>query len=215
MTSFPYSGSIATGVIETEPAGPAERATAGSTRTATATARPAWERPALAGLLVATGVLYIWGLGASGWANAFYSAAAQAGSQNWEAFFYGSSDAGNSITVDKPPASLWVMELSVRLFGLSSWSILVPEALMGVGTVGVLYLAVRRVAGHAAGLVSARPMPKTTRPCTWCTAAPVLPRTPKVIRRLAAVFAIAVSSSATRFAPWDPTTPDSSTKTSR
>ena len=41
--------------------------------------RPAWERPALAGLLVATGVLYLWGLGASGWANAFYSAAVQAG----------------------------------------------------------------------------------------------------------------------------------------
>src|SRR3954466_1029531 len=95
-----------------------------------------WVRPALITLLAATGVLYLWDLGASGWANAFYSAAAQAGSTNWEAFFYASSDAGHSITVDKPPASLWVMSLSVRLFGLSSWSILVPEALMGVATVG-------------------------------------------------------------------------------
>ena len=76
------------------------------------------------------------------------------GRTSWEAFFFGSSDAGNSITVDKPPASLWVMELSVRLFGLSSWSILVPEALMGVATVGVLYLAVRRVAGAGAGLLA-------------------------------------------------------------
>ena len=49
------------------------------------------------------------------------------------------SDAANSITVDKPPASLWVMALSVRIFGLNSWSILVPQALMGVATVGVLY----------------------------------------------------------------------------
>jgi 4-amino-4-deoxy-L-arabinose transferase-like glycosyltransferase len=118
-------------------------------------------RPALLALLAGTGVLYLWDLGASGWANAFYSAAAQAGSTNWEAFFYGSSDAGNSITVDKPPASLWVMSLSVRLFGLSSWSILVPEALMGVATVGVLYLAVRRVAGPGAGLLAGATMALT------------------------------------------------------
>jgi 4-amino-4-deoxy-L-arabinose transferase-like glycosyltransferase len=112
----------------------------------------AWVRPALLALLAGTGVLYLWDLAASGWANAFYSAAAQAGSTNWEAFFYAASDAGNSITVDKPPASLWVMALSVRLFGLSSWSILVPQALMGVATVGVLYLAVHRVAGPGAAL---------------------------------------------------------------
>src|SRR3954470_15643110 len=67
---------------------------------------PAWVRPALLSLLAGTGVLYGWDLAASGWANAFYSAAVQAGSRNWEAFFYGSSDAANSITVDKPPAAL-------------------------------------------------------------------------------------------------------------
>ncbi|MGN6326946.1 ArnT family glycosyltransferase [Pseudolysinimonas sp.] len=106
----------------------------------------AWVRPALLVLLVTAAVLYLWDLGASGWANSFYSAAVQAGSVNWEAFFYGSSDAGNSITVDKPPMSLWIMALSVRIFGLSSWSILVPEALMGVATVLVLYLTLRRKA---------------------------------------------------------------------
>ncbi|MCO7218890.1 glycosyltransferase family 39 protein [Klenkia sp. PcliD-1-E] len=115
---------------------------------------PRWVRPSLVTLLAATGVVYLWDLAASGWANAFYAAAAQAGSQSWEAFFYGSSDAANSITVDKPPASLWVMDLSVRLFGLSSWSVLVPQALMGVATVGVLHLAVRRVAGPGAGLLA-------------------------------------------------------------
>ena len=113
--------------------------------------RPAWVRPALAALLVGTALLYLWGLGASGWANAFYSAAVQAGSQSWEAFFFGSSDAGNSITVDKTPASLWLMALSVRLFGLSPWSILVPQALAGVAAVGVLYATVRRWFGPGPG----------------------------------------------------------------
>ncbi|MGY0005376.1 ArnT family glycosyltransferase [Micromonospora sp. I033] len=115
---------------------------------------PRWTRPALLGLLLATGLLYLWGLGASGWGNAFYSAAVQAGSESWKAFFYGSSDAANSITVDKTPASLWLMALSVRLFGLSSWSILVPQALLGVASVGVLYAAVRRWYGPVAGLLA-------------------------------------------------------------
>jgi 4-amino-4-deoxy-L-arabinose transferase-like glycosyltransferase len=115
---------------------------------------PAWVRPSLLALLLSTGVLYLGGLSASGWANAFYSAAAQAGSQDGTAFLFGSSDAANLITVDKPPASLWVMALSVRLFGLSSWSILVPQAFMGVATVGLLYLGVRRWSGAAAGLVA-------------------------------------------------------------
>ena len=108
----------------------------------------------LGALLLATSVLYLWGLDASGYANSFYSAAAQAGSQNWTAWFFGSLDAGNAITVDKPPAALWIMGLSVRIFGLSSWSILVPEALMGVATVGVVYATVRRaLAGGLGGRV--------------------------------------------------------------
>ena len=95
---------------------------------------PSWARPALLGLLVATAGFYLWNLTSSGYANSFYSAAAQAGSASWKAFFYGSSDAGNSITVDKPPASLWAMALSVRLLGLSSFAILLPQVLMGVAT---------------------------------------------------------------------------------
>ncbi|WP_412077335.1 ArnT family glycosyltransferase [Streptomyces xanthophaeus] len=119
-----------------------------------AVGRPAWERPALAVLLFSTALLLLWNLGSSGYANSFYSAAVQAGSESWKAFFFGSSDAGNSITVDKPPAALWPMMLSVRLFGLGSWQILVPQALMGVATTGVLYAAVRRQFGPAAGLLS-------------------------------------------------------------
>ncbi len=115
---------------------------------------PRWARPALLALLLGTALLYLYGLTANGWANSFYSAAAQAGSQSWEAFFYGSSDAGNSITVDKPPASLWVMALSVRFLGLSSFAILAPQALMGVATVGVVHASVKRGFGAAAGLLA-------------------------------------------------------------
>jgi 4-amino-4-deoxy-L-arabinose transferase-like glycosyltransferase len=108
----------------------------------------------LAALLTGTAVLYLWDLSATGWANAFYSAAAQAGAQSWKAFLFGSSDPANSITVDKPPMSLWVMSLSVRMFGLSSWSLLVPQALMGVASVALLWDTVRRRFGETAGLAA-------------------------------------------------------------
>jgi 4-amino-4-deoxy-L-arabinose transferase-like glycosyltransferase len=112
------------------------------------------ETLALAFLLAGTAALYLWNLAASGWANAYYSAASLAGSQDWTAWFFGSFDAGNAITVDKTPAALWVTGLSVRLFGLSPWSVLVPQALMGVAAVGLLYATVRRAVGPVGGLVA-------------------------------------------------------------
>jgi 4-amino-4-deoxy-L-arabinose transferase-like glycosyltransferase len=127
-----------------------------------ATEDPSRARPAFLGLLVATGLLYLWGLGESGWANSFYSAAVQAGSESWKAFFFGSSDAANSITVDKTPLALWPMGLSVRLFGLSSWSILVPQAIEGIATVALLHHVVRRTTGSAAaGLIAGAVMALT------------------------------------------------------
>ena len=105
-------------------------------------------------LMVAAMFVFFWNLTASGYANEFYSAAAQAGSKSWEAFLWGSLDAGNAITVDKPPASIWLMALSVRLLGLSSFAILMPQALMGVACTYLLYATVRRAWGNAAGIVA-------------------------------------------------------------
>jgi 4-amino-4-deoxy-L-arabinose transferase-like glycosyltransferase len=115
---------------------------------------PRWARPALLALLTVTAVLYLWDLGVGGWANTYYAAAVQAGTQSWKAFFFGSTDASNFITVDKTPLSLWPMAISARIFGLSSWSMLVPQALMGVATVAVLSATVKRWFGAGAGLVA-------------------------------------------------------------
>jgi 4-amino-4-deoxy-L-arabinose transferase-like glycosyltransferase len=115
---------------------------------------PAWARPALAGLLLATALLYLVGLDRNGWGNEFYAAAVQAGTKSWRAFFFGSLDSGNFITTDKPAPFMWVMELSARVFGVNYWSLLVPQALAGVATVGVLYTSVRRWFGPRAGLIA-------------------------------------------------------------
>lgn len=119
-----------------------------------APARGITDFAALAGLLMAAGFIFFWNLSSSGYANEFYSAAAQAASQNWEAFLWGSLDASNAITVDKPPASIWFMALSVRALGLSSFAILLPQAIMGVATTYALYGITRRYWGNAAGILA-------------------------------------------------------------
>ncbi|GAA4382412.1 glycosyltransferase family 39 protein [Tsukamurella soli] len=105
-------------------------------------------------LLLATAVFYAWNITVNQMGNSFYAASAWAGSRSWEALLFGSLDPGNSITVDKPPVSQWVMGLSGKIFGFSSASMLLPQVLMGVVSVGLLYGAVRRVAGRGAGLIA-------------------------------------------------------------
>jgi 4-amino-4-deoxy-L-arabinose transferase-like glycosyltransferase len=110
-------------------------------------------RPELLVLLAVAAGLYLWALSRNGWANTYYSAAVRSMSTSWHAFLYGSFDASGLMTVDKPPLAFWVQALSARVFGFSSWSVLVPQALMGLATVGLTYDLVRRRFGRLAGFV--------------------------------------------------------------
>jgi 4-amino-4-deoxy-L-arabinose transferase-like glycosyltransferase len=113
-----------------------------------------WNRVGLVVLLAGTAVLYLWNITINGMGNQFYAAAAQAGATNWEALLFGSLDSRNFITVDKPPVSQWVMGLSGQLFGFSSASMLIPQALMAVAAVALLYGAVARISGPRTGLLA-------------------------------------------------------------
>lgn len=115
---------------------------------------PRGTRPAFWVLLAGTAVLDLSGLGSSGWANSYYAAAAQAGTQRWKALLFGSLDSGNAITVDKPPAAMWVTGSFGRLFGFHEFTMLLPQALMGVAAVAALYVTVRRSSGATAGLIA-------------------------------------------------------------
>ncbi|MFC9787552.1 ArnT family glycosyltransferase [Rhodococcus sp. NPDC127528] len=113
-----------------------------------------WERIGLAVLLAGTAVAYLWNITVNGMGNQFYAAAAQAGSRSWKALLFGSLDSANFITVDKPPVSQWVMGLSGQIFGFGSASMLIPQALMAVASVALLYGAVGRISGRGAGLLA-------------------------------------------------------------
>jgi 4-amino-4-deoxy-L-arabinose transferase-like glycosyltransferase len=115
---------------------------------------PIWEWPLLTLLIVITALLYLVVLSKNGYGNDFYAAAVQAGTKSWKAFFFGSFDSANFITVDKPPFSLWVMEIFGRVFGFSKLSMLVPNALAGVASVFILQRTVRRWYGASAGLLA-------------------------------------------------------------
>ena len=138
MTSIPFEGA----------ARPAQRG-----RVAARASSLTRIRPELAGLLVLAAVLNLWALSQNGYANEYYSAAVRAMSTDWHAFLYGSFDSAGVMTVDKPPLALWVQALSVRVFGFHPLSMLVPQALMGVATVALVYDLVRRRFGRIGGFV--------------------------------------------------------------
>ena len=109
---------------------------------------------AFGGLLLFTAIFYLWNLTINGMANSYYAAAVQAASINWTAWLFGSLDAANFVSVDKPPISMMIMGLFGRIFGFSSWSMLLPHALAGIATVALIYLTVKRWYGARAGLIA-------------------------------------------------------------
>ncbi len=104
--------------------------------------------------MVLAAVLYSWNLSGSS-LNSFYSSAIYSGTQNWKAWFFGSLDAGNFLTVDKPPFSLMVMGLSCRIFGFGTWQMMLPEVAAALGTIWILHASVKRYFGHVAAAIAA------------------------------------------------------------
>jgi 4-amino-4-deoxy-L-arabinose transferase-like glycosyltransferase len=118
-------------------------------------ADPAWSRPALWLVALPAGVLTLWGLTRSGYANTYYAEAAQAASRNWTAWLTNALDSSGTESLDKGPLSNMLMGMSGRLLGFSSFSMLLPEALCGVGAVLVLHNTVKRTLGHRAAILAA------------------------------------------------------------
>ncbi|MEV6290003.1 glycosyltransferase family 39 protein [Streptomyces sp. NPDC051896] len=115
---------------------------------------PRWSLPALLAIELLAAVLYTWNLSGAG-LNSFYSAAVYSGTQNWKAWFFGSLDAGNFLTVDKPPFADMVMSLSCRIFGFGTWQMMLPEVVAGLATIWILHSCVKRTFGHPAAAVAA------------------------------------------------------------
>jgi 4-amino-4-deoxy-L-arabinose transferase-like glycosyltransferase len=165
-------------------------------------ADPAWVRPALLGVVALAAVLCLWDLTISGHANTYYAAAVRSAGESWKAWFFGALDPGSFITVDKPPLSLWLMGLSARVLGFSSFSLLLPQALCTIAAIGLLYATVRRVFGPAAGLVAALAL--AISPITVAMARVDMPDALLVLLMVASAWSVvrAIETGRTRFLLW-------------
>lgn len=152
-------------------------------------ARPSFvaliEKYGIVALILASSLLYLWNLPINGWGNPYYAAAAQSGAASNEGLFFGSSDLANALSVDKPPLHTALLSTAVRIFGLSSWTVLVPNALLGVASIWLIYATVRdffsiRVALLSGFLFVLTPVallmfrfnnPDSTMLFIWCLAA--------------------------------------------
>jgi 4-amino-4-deoxy-L-arabinose transferase-like glycosyltransferase len=85
----------------------------------------------------------------------FYDAAVRSMGLSWHNFFYGAFEPGGTLSIDKPPIDLWLQVLSTKVFGFTSESVRLPEAIAGTLAVPLLYDVVRRGCGRAAGLSAA------------------------------------------------------------
>jgi 4-amino-4-deoxy-L-arabinose transferase-like glycosyltransferase len=110
-------------------------------------------RGALVGIAALAGLSYGWAI-SQDMLEFYYAAAVRSMSMSWHNFIFGAFDPAGTVTLDKLPGAFWIQALAVRAFGFHPWVIILPQVVEGVLTVLVLYRAVSRLAGPAAGLIA-------------------------------------------------------------
>ncbi len=117
-------------------------------------ARRRIEYACLAVVLLLAVFLRLWRLEDNGYGTAYYAAGVRSLLQGGALFFYNSFDPAGFVSLDKPPLTFWIQAAFASVLGFSGWTIHLPQALAGVGSVAVLYRLVRKPFGAAAGLIA-------------------------------------------------------------
>jgi 4-amino-4-deoxy-L-arabinose transferase-like glycosyltransferase len=113
-----------------------------------------WHRLALIAILALSAFVNLFLLTNEGYGNSYYAATVKNMLTSWRNFFFVSFDAG-FVSVDKPPLGFWIQAASAKVFGFHGWSIVLPQAIAGVLSVGLIYHLVRRAWGSVAGMLAA------------------------------------------------------------
>ena len=105
------------------------------------------------GLIVALGVGGVLRLSRLGdFDNDYYTATVASMLQSVHNFAFGSFDPAGVVMVDKPPASFWLQAVPASIFGANAWSVTLPQIIMGIAAIAILYLLIRPVYGRAAAV---------------------------------------------------------------
>ncbi len=110
---------------------------------------------ALTAILMLGGWLRLANLSVLGLANHYYAAAVKSMLESWSNFFFVAAEPGGSVSVDKPPVGLWLQAVSAKIFGVTTFGLLLPQIIAGLLSIILLYYLVKRHFGVAAGLLSA------------------------------------------------------------
>ncbi|ENK0838385.1 glycosyltransferase family 39 protein [Clostridium botulinum] len=113
------------------------------------------ENIALSLILILSLILNLANLNIEGYANQYYAAGVKSMTLSLKNFFFVSFDPASFVSIDKPPLGFWIQAIFAKIFGFSGWSIILPQAIAGVVSVGLIYVIVKRSFGTAAGLISA------------------------------------------------------------
>ncbi|WP_249705598.1 ArnT family glycosyltransferase [Bacillus zhangzhouensis] len=106
-------------------------------------------------ILILSAILNIYHIWKDDTVNAYYTAAVTSMMQSWHNFFFASFDPAGYVTVDKPPLTFWLQTISAKIFGLHGWSVILPQALAGIGSVYLIYRLVKPTFGQAAARLAA------------------------------------------------------------
>ncbi|MCY8542888.1 glycosyltransferase family 39 protein [Bacillus haynesii] len=93
--------------------------------------------------------------------NQYYLAAVKSMTQSFHNFFFASFDSSGFVSVDKPPLVLWIQTIFAKIFGVHTWSVILPQALAGAGSVYLLYALIKPKFGKGAARISALVMALT------------------------------------------------------
>lgn len=108
------------------------------------------------GAVLALGAaLRLFNLSQNGYSREYYAAAVRSMLQSWHNTFYNSFDPGGFVSLDKPPVGIWVQALFAKVFGFSALNTLLPQVLLGLTAILLVYLFVRRTFGESAAVIAA------------------------------------------------------------
>ncbi|MBN3398746.1 dolichyl-phosphate-mannose--protein mannosyltransferase [Clostridium botulinum] len=113
------------------------------------------ENIALSLILILSLILNLANLNIEGYANQYYAAGVKSMTLSLKNFFFVSFDPASFVSIDKPPLGFWIQAIFAKIFGFSGWSIILPQAIAGVVSAGLIYVIVKRSFGTVAGLISA------------------------------------------------------------
>ncbi|WP_283153704.1 glycosyltransferase family 39 protein [Guptibacillus hwajinpoensis] len=112
-------------------------------------------------IVILSAFLNVFNIWKDEYVNTYYTMTVGSMMESFHNFFFASLDSAGSVTVDKPPVTFWIQTLSAEIFGLHGWSVILPQALAGVGSVLLLYFLIKPSFGTTAARLSALAMATT------------------------------------------------------